>query len=186
MLEQAVELAREVGDTRIMALALNNLGDLALTVGEYERAEPLFEESLALLRAHGDTANMARSLFNLGALALGLGRLGDAERRFHESVRFAEQAVDKEDLAWCLEGFAGLEVARGDGERAALLLGAAGALLEEMGADFKPYERQLHESTRTQAVRLCGDEAFADALRRGTAMTLPEAVAFATAVPVRA
>jgi len=186
LLEQAVELAREVGDTRIIALALNNLGDLALTVGEYERAEPLFEESLALLRARGDTANMARSLFNLGALALRLGRLGDADRRFHESVGFAEQAVDKEDLAWCLEGFAGLEVARGDGERAALLLGAAGALLEEIGADFKPYERQLHESTRTQAVRLCGGQAFADAWRRGTAMTLPEAVAFATAVPVRA
>jgi predicted ATPase/DNA-binding SARP family transcriptional activator len=168
LLEEAVALAREVGDERISALAINNLGDLALTVGDLERAEPLFEESLHLLRARGDTANVARALFNLGAVALGLGRLDAARDRLSESVIHGREAGDKEDLAWCLEGFAALEAAEERGEHAAELLGAADTLLTEMGADFKPFERRLHEQTVARALELCGPDLFADALARGT------------------
>jgi non-specific serine/threonine protein kinase len=181
LLEEGVAVARVAGDQRIAALAINNLGDLALTVGDYARAEPLFEESLALLRARGDTANLARSLFNLGAVALKRGRLSDAEARFRESVAYATAAGDLEDLAWCLEGFAGLAAERGHGEQAAVLLGAAGALLNEMGADFKPFERQLHESTKHKASRLCGEETFTDAAGRGATTKPADAVEFALA-----
>lgn len=176
LLEEAVALAREVGDERISALAINNLGDLALTVGDYERADPLFEESLSLLRARGDSANVARSLFNLGAVALQLGRLEDAGVRFRESVSLARATGDKEDLAWCLEGFAGLAAAHGLGPDAALLLGSADAMLTEMGADFKPFERQLHASTKARARTLCGADAFAAATAKGASLSLEEAL----------
>jgi hypothetical protein len=66
-----------------------------------------------------------------------------------------------------------------------VLQGAAGALLEEMGAELKPFERQLHEATRAEAIRLCGEQAFADAVRRGAAMTLAEAMEAALAEPGR-
>jgi predicted ATPase len=186
LLDEAVTLARAGGDQRIAALALNNRGDLALTVGDYQRAEPLFEESLALLRARGDTANVARSLFNLGAVALQLGRLGDADARFRESVARAEEAGDKEDLAWCLEGLAGLAAAEGRGKHAGLLLGAADAVLKEMGADFKPFERQLHETTRAEALRLCGEAPFEAAVRDGSKLALEEALRLAHAEPLNA
>jgi len=184
LLEDAVALAREVGDERILALSVNNLGDLALTVGDYERAGPLFAESLELLRARGDTANIARSLFNLGAVALRLGNLDEAAARFRESIVFAEQAKDMEDLAWCLEGLAGVAAAEGRGEHAAVLLGAAGAVLERMAAEFKPFERQLHEETSTASLRLCGEELFREALRAGAELPLHDAVAQAVAGPV--
>ena len=164
LLEEAVALARDVGDDRIAALAINNLGDLALTVGDLPRAEPLFAESLSLLRARGDTANVARALFNLGAVALGLRRLDDARHRLNESVIHGRAAGDKEDLARCLEGFAALEAAEDRGEHAAELLGAADALLTEMGADFKPFERRLHEETVARALDLCGADLFAVAM----------------------
>jgi predicted ATPase/DNA-binding SARP family transcriptional activator len=179
LLEKAVALARDVGDDRIAALAINNLGDLSLTLGEYERAGPLFEESLELLRARGDTANVARSLFNLGAVSLMLGRTDEAESLFGESVERARAVEDKEDLVWCLEGYAGLAAATEDGQRAAMLLGAAEALLEEMGAAFKPFERQLHGSTEARARALCGEVSFAEATRRGASMTLDQALDYA-------
>jgi len=175
VLAEAVPLAREVGDERILALALNNLGDVALTVGDYGRAEPLFAESLGLLRRLGDTANIARSLFNLGAVDLMLGRYGEAGARFAESLALSDEAGDKEDLAWCLEGLAGLAAATGHGERAALLLGAARSLLEQMGASFKPFERRLHETTFERASALC-DGAFGELVDRGAALSLPDAV----------
>ena len=178
VLEEAVELAREVGDERIAALAINNLGDLALTNGDYERARPLFEESLALLRARSDTSNIARALYNLGAVDLVLGSHGEARERFSESVELSRTTGDKEDLAWCLEGFAALAAAGGEGERAALLLGAASALLAQMGAEFKPFERQLHDATETKAREL-GRDTFEAVAERGAALTLEEALKLA-------
>ena len=176
VLEEAVGLARDVGDTRIAALAINNLGDLALTTGEYERARPLFEESHALLEARGDTANLARSLFNRGAVALMLGDDRTARAHFRHGLALASETGDKEDIAWCLEGLAALAARSGDGERAATLLGAAAALLTQMGADFKPFERQLHETTERQAETLCGPIARVAAGERGAAMVLAEAI----------
>ena len=183
MLEEAVELAREVGDTRIAALAINNLGDLALTTGDYVRARPLFEESHGLLVARGDTANIARSLFNRGAVDLMLGDHAAADRRFREALVLAGETGDKEDLAWCLEGLASVAAVAGDGERAATLHGVAGALLAEMGAEFKPFERQLHETTEERARALCGQDAFVSARERGASLPLAEGLAVALASP---
>lgn len=172
VLGEAVTLARDVGDERITALALNNLGDLALSTGDYRSARPLFEESLDLLRARGDTANIARSLFNLGAVALMLDDAVSADARFRESLELAREADDQEDLAWCLEGFAALAAHAGDGDRAATLSGASGALLRTIGADFKPFERRLHDSTEARARSLCGASAFEEASSRGASLPL--------------
>ena len=172
VLEEAVALARTVDDARIAALAINNLGDLALTTGDYERARPLFEESHALLEARGDTANLARSQFNRGAVDLMVGDHEAAGARFREGLRLASETGDAEDLAWCLEGLAAVAAEAGDGERAATLLGTSGGLLRRMGADFKPFERKLHEATHARAEALCGLEECRDTMVRGESMTL--------------
>ena len=53
-----------------------------------------------------------------------------------------------------------------------MLLGAADTLLTEMGADFKPFERRLHEETVARVIALCGDELFRVARARGAGMEL--------------
>jgi len=175
-LEEAVSRARAAGDERIAAPAINNLGDFALTVGDYERAEPLFRESLDLLRARGDTTNVARSLFNNGAVDLMLGRVADAAERFHESLALCRMTGNHEDTAWSLLGLAAMNLANGEGERGAMLLGAARAVLTEMGADFKPFERHLDEVTEERSRKLLGTAGHEAALRAGAAMTLDEAL----------
>ena len=175
-LEEAVERARAGEDERIAALAINNLGDFALTVGDYERAEPLFRESLALLRARGDIANVARSLFNNGAVDLMLNRVAAAADRFHESLALCRTTGDHEDSAWSLLGLAATYVATGDGERGAILLGAARTVLTQMGADFKPFERHLDEATEERSRALLGTSGYEAALRHGSSMTLDEAL----------
>ena len=174
-LEEAVERARAGEDERIAALAINNLGDFALTVGDYERAEPLFRESLALLRARGDIANVARSLFNNGAVDLMLNRVAAAADRFHESLALCRTTGDREDSAWSLLGLAATNVANGDGERGAILLGAARTVLRQMGADFKPFERHLDEATEERSRALLGTSGYEAALRHGSSMTLDDA-----------
>ena len=179
-MREAVALARSVDDSRILALALNNLGDHALTIGEYERAEPLFTESLAILEKRGDTANVARSLFNLGAVALRRGRIGDADERLRLSLERGRDAGDKEDLSWALLGMAAVCAARGDARRAAVVLAAAKALLDGMGADFKPFERQLYEETDQQLEGALDAAARTGFREQGRLMSIEDAVAFAT------
>lgn len=179
LLEEGVARAREAGDVRIAALAINNLGDVALTTGDYPRAEALFVESLAMLRERGDAANVARSLFNLGAVAFRLGRHEDAVERLRESATLCRRLGDKEDLAWCLEGFAAFAAAEGDAERAARLIGAAGKLLEDMGAALKPFERQLHDQTVAFVRANLDDAALADATEKGAKLTADEVIRYA-------
>jgi len=62
-----------------------------------------------------------------------------------------------------------------------VLLGAASALLAEIGAEFKPFERQLHARTERQAAALCGDASFAAAVERGRSLSLSAALALITA-----
>jgi predicted ATPase/DNA-binding SARP family transcriptional activator len=175
-LEEAVRLARAAGDERIAALAINNLGDLALTTGDYERAGPLFEESLALLRGLSDAANIARSLFNNGAVDLMEGRVEEARERFRESLELSRTTGDQEDLAWSLLGLAATDVEHGDGERGAVLLGAARGVLAHMSAAFKPFERELDRRTEERSRALSGDERHEAAVAAGLAMTLDEAL----------
>jgi non-specific serine/threonine protein kinase len=179
LLDEAVELARGVGDGRILALALNNLADHALTVGEYQRAEPLFAESLELLRERGDTANVARSLYNLGAAALKLGRLDEARARLRDSLVQSRAAGDKEDLCWCLVGMAALAAARGEGERAARLLGAADGLLAQIGGQYKPFERRLHDDTEVSLSRLLIEDSLKVLRAAGAAMATEDVLDYA-------
>jgi len=175
-LEEAVRLARDAGDERIAALAINNLGDLALTLGDYDRAGPLFDESLALLRAREDTANIARSLFNNGAVDLMQGRSAIAEERFRESLELARHSGDREDIAWSLLGLSAVELDNGNGQRGALLLGAARRVLSEMSAAYKPFERHLDQQTEERSRALNGDEDHQAAVARGLALGLDEAL----------
>ena len=185
LLEEAVAIARSVDDTRIAALAINNLGDLALTEGDYAAARPLFHESLGLLRARGDTANIARSLFNLGSVELMLGSTSIAAARFGESLRLGRETGDKEDLAWCLIGIAAVAARSDDGAAAAALVGAGVALLEAMGAAFKPFERHLHDDTVARAQALAGNEDYARESGRGAGLALDAALDEAVAIVER-
>ena len=138
-----------------------------MTVGDYERAEPLFRESLGLLRARGDTANVARSLFNNGAVDLMLNRVAAAADRFHESLTLCRTAGDREDSAWSLLGLAATNVATGDGERGAILLGAARAGPDADGRGLQAVRTHLDEVTEERSRMLLGTAGHEAALRRG-------------------
>ena len=59
------------------------------------------------------------------------------------------------------------------------MLGVAGGLLAQMGAQFKPFERRLHEATEAQSTALCGPALHAEAKERGASLTLTVALALA-------
>ena len=57
LLEQSLDITREIGDRAIERRALGNLGNAYLNLGQYQRAIDLFEKSLVISREIGNRAD---------------------------------------------------------------------------------------------------------------------------------
>jgi DNA-binding CsgD family transcriptional regulator len=82
-------------------------------------------------------------------------------------------------VAYCLEAFAGLAGARGQGARAARLWGTADALRTSIGAPLPPEPRPYYERSMAAARTLLGEAAWEAAFAEGSAMSAEEAVEYA-------
>jgi len=175
--EESARLARDQGDSVLLAMAVNNLGTVAVSRGDYERALVLFEESLAIGREQRDQDRLARASMNLVMTTL---KLGDA-RRARELLRDSLVAAREIGLTeGFIGGFVGLGAAyaREDPARAARLIGRADLLCEEAGLP-----RQLEDPDRTQTEAelraQLGENAYAAAYAEGRALQLEDALALA-------
>jgi len=124
---------------------------------------------------------VADSLCDLGFVALGQSRHDEAQELLEESLRMSVERGWKENVDFCLVGFASVSAAAEELERAARLLGAAEALGEEIHLRLEPYA----ESTRAETVRkldsMLGHERFAACLSEGRTLSFSDAVSLALA-----
>ncbi len=89
--EQALAVAREIGDRSAEAFALNNLGAQALEVEDFDSAVALLEESLAVARTAGESRPVLFALHNLGQIERLRGAADAAAARIEESLMLARQ-----------------------------------------------------------------------------------------------
>jgi hypothetical protein len=89
---------------------------------------------------------------------------------------------DRDGIAGCLVGLAGLAAAGGDHQRAARVYATAEALRLAIKAAALPIDRTRHERRIATLRHNLGDEAFAAAWAAGRAMALEEAIAGALAI----
>jgi predicted ATPase/DNA-binding SARP family transcriptional activator len=179
--DRGLALSRKIGNMRGASNALNSLGELARLRGNLKRAKAYYEENLALGRELGNEFSQAVTLHNLGHTNLGLADLRRAKTLFGESLALFQKLEHTRGITLCLAGLAGVASSVGQAERAAKLLGMAGAALEASNvplplgpADQAAYDRYL------AAVRAQLDpQAFAAAWEVGRRMTLSQAVACA-------
>lgn len=91
--EEALTLARRLGDGFVISTAITTLVGGALKRGDFQRARLLDEEELEIARRSGaDPAHEAGVLNNLGWLGLLEGDLDSAERWFEQSLSVASSA----------------------------------------------------------------------------------------------
>lgn len=92
--ESAYALARELGDERRMALALNALGATAFERGEWQAARTHYARAQTRAIAAGGKRLLAQIRNNQGALWAGLDRPADAEACFRDVIACFEQIGD--------------------------------------------------------------------------------------------
>ncbi|MEP7357065.1 MAG: tetratricopeptide repeat protein, partial [Anaerolineales bacterium] len=89
LLEASLALRRELDDLHGVAVALNELADVAYHLGSYADASGLYAEALRLRRQIGDQHGVARSLGSAGELALDLGDYAQAQPFLREAAELA-------------------------------------------------------------------------------------------------
>jgi hypothetical protein len=116
----------------------------------------------------------ARIMVALGRVAEAEGDLGEAESWHTRAIERGLRLRSLPAAAGAVEGLAGVALSRGDGERAALLLGAG----EAMRGVVLPGDPDV---TRVAALAegLLGATAFTAAYERGAAMTPEQALVLA-------
>jgi predicted ATPase/class 3 adenylate cyclase len=105
--QEGLELFRELGDRRGIALSLNRLGVAAWRRGDFRSARILLEEDLTLFRELGDRDRVAWSLFMHGLLDNKQGEYAGAFSRFEESLALFKELGNKRGIAASLTQLAG-------------------------------------------------------------------------------
>jgi hypothetical protein len=92
----------------------------------------------------------------------------------------ASELADKVDSAYYMQGLAAVAASRSEPRRAARLLGAAEALLEDAGLVLYAHAGdELHQRAASATREALGDRAWKEALDEGCAMTFEQAVEYA-------
>lgn len=158
---EAVRLLREAlviteglpDDSAGRGSALHVLGPALQMTGDFEGAREVIERRIALARATGDSFVVWAETANLSMVERQLGNLDRAEELSRQAVATDIVATRELFLAWTLNGLAAVTAAQGRAERAAVLLGAADALMERAGGGWPPDELEQHDHTRDALTR---------------------------------
>ena len=178
--EEGLTKARAMGESWLLSFALNNLGEVARTQGQYDLARKYYEECESLLRETGDRGDVARFVHTLGYIAQHEGDYVRAESQFRQSLAMFRRLGNRRGIAECLAGLAGLKARQGAPQWGATLLGAAESLLHSTGGAWWPADRIEVEQNRAVIQTALTDEDFTNAWKKGEAMTIDQAIAFAS------
>ena len=123
--EQALPIAREIGDREGEGVTLNNLGMLADRLGKTEEAQRYYEQALPIQREIGDREGEGLTLNNLGMLADSLGNKEEAQRYYEQALPIRREIGDREGEGVTLNNLGMLADSLGKTEQARRLLGAS-------------------------------------------------------------
>ena len=119
--ERSLALAREVGDRRIEASSLGQLGILAFSLGRYGVDRGYFKEALALARSIGDRALESGMINNLGDAERRLGNYAAAFELFQSGRRVSREIGQRMAEGYLLCNMAYVAFLRGDAAEAVTL-----------------------------------------------------------------
>ena len=142
-LEESLAIARQIGDRRRMAAALQPLTGALLAQGERAGAWRYCEEALALAEQGGDLRELAGALTSIGQLHRLEGNLDQAEPVYEKALALGRESGDQELIAVCALNLAMAAVGRAAFDRARQMLLEVLRIVEEIGS--KPASQGLLE-----------------------------------------
>jgi tetratricopeptide (TPR) repeat protein len=180
--EEAQAEARALNDHWLLSFALNNLGEVARVQGQYDLARKYYEECDTLLTDTGDNGDKARFVHNLGYIAQHEEEFELAEAQFRKSLTMFRRLGNRRGMAECMAGLAGLKARQERADWGAVMLSAAETVLKVTGGAWWPADRVEVEANQEFIHSALGAAELSAAQKKGTAMTLEQALAFASEI----
>ncbi|MEV4065656.1 ATP-binding protein [Nonomuraea dietziae] len=179
LLGKALDCSRRTDDQIGVVNSLIYLATTRSLLGQSDQAVEQFEECLAICGPRHE--NWFRS-YTLWTYGIEVWKRGDTRRAVEmerEAVRLKEPFDDHLGIALCIEALAWMSCGDGDSERAALLLGALREIWRSFGGPLFGYLAEHHDACERAARGDLGARGFEAAFRKGTGLTLAEALEYA-------
>ncbi len=133
-------LYRTADDPDGIATSLDNIGELALTAGDYPGAIARFDESMAIWTELDRQWNAAMSLISLACATLSLDDLDRSRAACDDARAIMETLGDRRGAALAVVSLAWLELRRGETDTAEILFQDALMTLQAIGAHVESAE----------------------------------------------
>jgi tetratricopeptide (TPR) repeat protein len=185
LLAESVALARSARDDWSLMIALVELGDVARSAGDNDRAAECYRESLSVRRHLGLFASWASLWHNLGYVALARGEEDEAVDCFLMAEREFRRWGDRRGVAECLIGLGAVAAARGEADLAARILAAGLAALKALGSAIWPTNQADFDLALARCRERMAPETLAAAWDAGRGLS-PDAAWALVAPPAQA
>ncbi|MEJ7567103.1 MAG: protein kinase [Gaiellaceae bacterium] len=177
--DESLTLSREAGDAVAELTAINAGGNIEIERGDYERARKLFVAAKGIAEAGGSAQNLGIATLNVGMAEVLAGRRDEGRETLAEALRGFVEIGQRHGAAFTLMIYGVAAAADGDARDAAVLLGAADGLLEQVGVDLERAERGIYENAAESSRAALGPEEWQRAHDEGAALGFEEAVELA-------
>ena len=170
MQQEALAIARQIGDERAVSASYTNLGNIAFAAKEFAQARAMQEVTLTLVRPWGDAREIANSLSNVAHAAFYGGDYAAAQPLYEEALTLYRQLDDPYEIASVLNMLGGDHLGAGECRGGASVLPGRPDLLPAAGQlrmDRKHAVCSCKHRIRTRRVR--GGAAFVCGVPRSLA-----------------
>ncbi len=179
LIVQSGELVEHSNDRWIGTHCTSRLGVLAAMEGKHDRARELFDQALPVHMRIGDQNCEALIHTYMGEILTDQGNLDDGEGQLREALAGYQDLENDLGIANGLRRMGWLALARGNRERAAVLLAGSGTVVSGSGGRMSSHDaRRMSESTSSLRAEMAEGE-FDTAWRRGEDMTAEELLSYA-------
>jgi tetratricopeptide (TPR) repeat protein len=179
LVEESIALFRALHNELLVVAPLNMLGEIVRAQGDYARAAEIYAETVEIDRRLGNEIHLPNALSNLGMAVLQQGNYRRAGELFSESLDWIRRRGTRVFATMWLTGMAGVIEANGQPIPAARLLGVVNALAESSrsrGSADTLADRQFHRDVLDKVRGRLDLEAFNQAWKEGSVMTLEQAI----------
>jgi predicted ATPase len=174
----ALRQFQESGSLFGQSMALVTIGRVEFLGGHVDSAVEKFQESLRIAKEARNGFATVIAQHHLGWGLLAKGRVDEAEHITHEALSASVAVGHQEGVAYGLESLCGVAAARGDIERAGLMLGASQTLREQVGL-YNPAAFAFHDPLIAQLRAGPRAADFERGYASGRMLSVEEALAFA-------
>jgi tetratricopeptide (TPR) repeat protein len=171
---EAISCTERSGDHLTNSILRNNVGVIALGVGDVRGAQAHLEAATHAARQIG-WENVSLQV-NLGDVLRAKKDLDGARSTFEATLRISRRNGDNWNMAGAIVGLALLAGDAGDWRRAATLHGVAQALQDRTGNPWQEQVARERQGSLDQARAHLGDEQLERACAQGMALSLEKAL----------